>query len=42
MPGRRRGPGLARRYFFADPETGVMVAEFLDGFETMTPAIFCR
>ena len=32
--------GVSPQVLFADPETGVMVAEFLDGFETMTPAIF--
>ncbi|HFC05437.1 MAG TPA: LPS biosynthesis choline kinase, partial [Rhizobiales bacterium] len=32
--------GVSPQVLFTDPETGIMVAKFLDGFETMTPQIF--
>ena len=32
--------GVSPQVLFADPETGIMVSNFLDGFETMTPEIF--
>ena len=32
--------GVSPEVIFADPDTGVMVAKFLDGFETMTPDVF--
>lgn len=32
--------GVSPQVLFAQPETGIMVSDFLDGFETMTPQIF--
>jgi len=32
--------GVSPQLVFADPDTGIMVSKFLDGFETMTPDIF--
>lgn len=34
--------GVSPEVIFADPDTGVMVAKFLDGFETMTADVFAR
>jgi len=32
--------GVSPQVLYADPESGIMVAKFLDGFQTMTPEIF--
>jgi thiamine kinase-like enzyme len=34
--------GVSPDVLHADPETGVMVSRFIDGFETMSPARFCE
>ena len=32
--------GVSPQVIFSDPDSGIMVSKFLDGFETMTPDIF--
>jgi len=34
--------GVSPQVLYADPESGIMVSKFLDGFETMTAEIFAR